>query len=25
LRKSDVSSVVDGVGALLREETYFPN
>ena len=23
--KSDVSSVVDGVGALLREETYFPN
>jgi DNA-binding NarL/FixJ family response regulator len=23
--KSDVSSVVDGIGALLREETYFPN
>ncbi len=23
--KTDVSSVVDGVGALLRQETYFPN
>ena len=23
--KTDISSVVDGVGALLREETYFPN
>ena len=23
--KTDVSSVVDGVGALLRHETYFPN
>ena len=22
--KADISSVVDGVGALLREETYFP-
>ncbi|MFY9842415.1 MAG: response regulator [Terriglobales bacterium] len=23
--KSDVGSVIDGVGALLRQETYFPN
>jgi DNA-binding NarL/FixJ family response regulator len=23
--KTDISSVVDGVGALLREETYFPH
>jgi DNA-binding NarL/FixJ family response regulator len=23
--KTDISSVVDAVGALLREETYFPN
>jgi len=23
--KTDISSVVDGVGALLRHETYFPN
>jgi two-component system chemotaxis response regulator CheY len=23
--KTDIGSVVDGVGALLREETYFPN
>jgi DNA-binding NarL/FixJ family response regulator len=23
--KTDVSAVVDGVGALLRQETYFPN
>jgi len=23
--KTDISCVVDGVGALLREETYFPN
>jgi DNA-binding NarL/FixJ family response regulator len=23
--KTDISSVVDGVGALLRAETYFPN
>jgi DNA-binding NarL/FixJ family response regulator len=23
--KTDVGSVVDGVGALLRQETYFPN
>lgn len=23
--KTDMASIVDGVGALLREETYFPN